>query len=100
MGRRGLGAAGILPEVLRNRLGHRGALDPVIDPYPFRSITGPGVARVSDPNRPDDDEDIARLAGQLVRVSVETVQIVEGLPLAFGGPEGSAESVSEFRGHG
>jgi hypothetical protein len=36
----------------------------------------------SDPNRPDDEESIVRLVGQVVRVSVsvETVKIVEGLP--------------------
>jgi predicted helicase len=34
----------------------------------------------SDPNRPDDEEYILRLLGQVVRVSVETVKIVESLP--------------------
>ena len=43
----------------------------------------------SDPNRPDDPEYIVRLVGQVVRVSVETVRIVAGLPATFtrgGGP--------------
>ena len=39
----------------------------------------------SDPNRPDDPEYIVRLVGQVVRASVETVEIVNGLPAEFGG---------------
>ncbi len=34
---------------------------------------------VSDPNRRDDPDYIVRLVGQVVQVSVETVQIVRGL---------------------
>jgi hypothetical protein len=34
----------------------------------------------SDPNRDDDPDYIVRLVGQVVRVSVETVRIVKGLP--------------------
>jgi predicted helicase len=34
----------------------------------------------SDPNREDDPQYIVRLIGQVVRVSVETVKIVKGLP--------------------
>jgi predicted helicase len=34
----------------------------------------------SDPNREDDPGYILRLVGQVVRVSVETVRIVEALP--------------------
>ena len=37
----------------------------------------------SDPNREEDEEYIVRLVGQVVRVSVETVKIVNGLPAAF-----------------
>jgi predicted helicase len=33
----------------------------------------------SDPNRPDDEEYIVRLVGQVIRVSVETVRIVSEL---------------------
>jgi predicted helicase len=35
-------------------------------------------------NRPDDPEYIVRLVGQVVRVSLETVRIVNGLPADFG----------------
>jgi len=38
---------------------------------------------VSDPNREDDPQYIVRLAGQVVRVSVETVKIVKGLPADY-----------------
>jgi predicted helicase len=38
------------------------------------------IRDMSDPNRPDDEEYIVRLVGQVVRVSVETVGIVKGLP--------------------
>ncbi len=38
----------------------------------------------SDPNRADDPEYIVRLAGQVVRVSLETVRIVAGLPERYG----------------
>ena len=37
----------------------------------------------SDPNRADDAKYIVRLVGQVVRVSLETVQVVAGLPPAF-----------------
>jgi predicted helicase len=38
------------------------------------------------PNRADDEAYIVRLVGQVVRVSVETVKIVEGLPKDYGSP--------------
>jgi len=44
----------------------------------------------SDPNRPDDPEYIVRLVGQVVRVSVETVKIVNSLPESYGGPPPTA----------
>ena len=39
-----------------------------------------GVGIVNDPNRADDEEYIVRLVGKVVAVSLETVEIVEGLP--------------------
>ena len=80
--------AGIPPEVSRYRLGNRSALEWVIDQYQVKQITGPGGDRTSDPNRPDDEEYIVRLVGQVVRVSIETAKNVEALPPAFGWPEG------------
>jgi predicted helicase len=64
--------AGIPAEALEYRLGSRSALEWVIDQYQ--------VKRESDPNREDDPGYIVRLVGQVVRVSVATVQIVRSLP--------------------
>jgi predicted helicase len=63
---------GIPPEALEYRLGSRSALEWVIDQYQVKGE--------SDPNREDDPDYIVRLVGQVVRVSVETVRIVKGLP--------------------
>ena len=41
-------------------------------------------------NRADDPEYIVRLVGQVVRVSVETVKIVNGLPKQFA-PDSATE---------
>jgi len=60
--------AEIPPETFEYRLGSRSALEWVIEQYQVKGE--------SDPNR----EDIVRLVGQVVRVSVETVGIVKGLP--------------------
>ena len=63
------------------RLGNRSALDWVIDQYQVSEDKRSGIR--SDPNRADDAEYIVRLVGQVVRVSVETVKIVNGLPAEF-----------------
>ncbi len=70
--------AKIPPEVFDYRLGNRSALDWVIDQYQISTDKRSGIT--SDPNNPDDEEYIVRLVGQLVRVSVETVKIVNSLP--------------------
>jgi predicted helicase len=70
--------AGIPPETFQYRLGNRSALDWVIDQYQVSEDKRSGIR--SDPNREDDPEYIVRLVGQVVRVSVETVRIVNGLP--------------------
>jgi predicted helicase len=64
--------AEIPPEAFEYRLGSRSALEWVIDQYQVKGE--------SDPNREDDPGYIVRLVGQVVRVSVETVGIVNGLP--------------------
>ena len=74
--------AGIPAEVFKYRLGNRSALEWVVDQYRVGEDKRSGIR--SDPNRPDDPEYIVRLVGQVVRVSVETVKIVEGLPDDFG----------------
>ncbi len=74
---------GIPPAVFHYRLGNRSALDWVIDQYQVSEDKRSGIR--SDPNRADDPEYIVRLVGQVVRVSVETVKIVEGLSGDYGG---------------
>jgi predicted helicase len=70
------------PECFEYRLGNRSALEWVIDQYQVKEDARSGIR--SDPNRADDPEYIVRLVGQVVRVSVETVRIVKGLPGEFG----------------
>ena len=60
------------------RLGNRSALEWVIDQYRVKTDKRSGI--VNDPNREDDEEYIVRLVGKVVAVSLETVEIVEGLP--------------------
>jgi predicted helicase len=73
--------SGIPREVYSYRLGNRCALEWVIDQYRVTEDERSDIR--SDPNREDDPEYIVRLVGQVVRVSVETVKIVAGLPEAF-----------------
>lgn len=73
--------AGIPPEVFGYRLGNRSALDWVIDQYQVSADKRSGIT--SDPNREDDEEYIVRLVGQVIKVSLETVKIVNALPTEF-----------------
>ncbi|MBI4876546.1 MAG: helicase, partial [Acidobacteria bacterium] len=73
--------AGIPPEVYEYRLGNRSAFEWVVDQYQVCEDPRSGIR--SDPNRPDDPEYIVRLAGQVVRVSLETVRLVRSLPENF-----------------
>jgi predicted helicase len=70
--------AGIPPAAFEYRLGNRSALDWVIDQYQVSTDKRSGIT--SDPNRDDDPEYIVRLVGQVIRVSMETVAIVNALP--------------------
>ncbi len=70
--------AGIPPRAFDYRLGNRSALEWVVDRYQVRSDKRSGI--VNDPNRLDDPLYIVRLVGQVIAVSLETVEIVEGLP--------------------
>jgi predicted helicase len=70
--------AGIPPETFEYRLGNRSALEWVIDQYQVTEDKKSGIR--SDPNRPKDPEYIVRLVGQVIRVSLETVRIVNSLP--------------------
>jgi hypothetical protein len=53
----------------------------------FGGLECPASAIRSAPNRANAPECIVRLVGQVVRVNVETVEIVNGLPAMFGGGE-------------
>jgi predicted helicase len=64
--------AGLPPEIFEYRLGSKSALEWIIDQYQVKGD--------SDPNREDDPGYIVRLVGQVGRVSVETVRIVNSLP--------------------
>ena len=75
--------AGVPPEAFAYRLGNRSALEWVIDQYQVTEDKRSGVR--SDPNRVDDPEYIVQLVGRVVRVSVETVRIVAGLPEQYAG---------------
>ena len=68
---------GIPAEAYAYRLGNRSALEWVIDQYQTSTDKRSGL--VSDPNRPDDEQYIARLVGRVVTVSVETVRLVRAL---------------------
>jgi predicted helicase len=65
------------PECFEYRLGNRSALEWVIDQYQVSKDQRSGIE--SDPNRPDDEEYIVKLVRKVVRVSVETVKLVNEL---------------------
>jgi predicted helicase len=74
--------------VAEYRLGNRSALEWVIDQYRVTEDPRSGIR--SDPNRRDDTASIVRLVGQVVRVSVETVEIIRNLPEGFSGESASS----------
>jgi len=74
--------AGIPPDVFAYRLGNRSALEWIIDQYRVKTDKRSGIR--FDPNRLDDEEYLVRLVGQVVRVSLETVNIVRELPEDMG----------------
>lgn len=69
---------GIPADTHEYRLGNRSALAWVIDQYRVERDKDGEI--VSDPNDPEDEEAIVRLIGQVVTVSVETMNLVRGLP--------------------
>jgi predicted helicase len=60
------------------QLGNRSALEWVIDQYCVKTDRRSGI--VNDPNREDDPQYIVKLIKKVLTVSLETVEIVEGLP--------------------
>ena len=83
---------GIPSKALAYRLGNRSALEWIIDQYRVKEDKRSGI--ISDPNREDDPQYIVKLIGKVITVSLETVEIVEGLP-KLGIPE--KESVLRTR---
>jgi predicted helicase len=71
------------------RLGNRSALEWVIDQYRVSTDARSGI--VNDPNRADDERYILRLIGQVVTVSLETMEIVRSLPSLGLGSEITAD---------
>ena len=69
---------GIPAKAFDYKLGNRSALEWVIDQYRVKTDKRSGI--VNDPNRLDDPQYIVRLIGKVIAVSLETVEIVEGLP--------------------
>ena len=71
--------AGIPPQVFDYRLGTRSALEWVVDQYRVKIDKRSGI--VNDPNRVDDPQYIVQLIGKVITVSLETVDIVDSLPV-------------------
>ena len=69
---------GVPTKVFEYRLGNRSALEWVINQYRVKTDKRSGI--VNDPNRPDDPRYIVRLIRKVITVSLETVDIVAGLP--------------------
>ncbi len=69
---------GIPPKALAYRLGNRSALEWIIDQYRVKEDKRSGI--INDPNREDDPQYIVKLMQKVITVSMETVEIVEGLP--------------------
>ena len=69
---------GIPEKAFAYRLGNRSALEWVLDQYRVKVDKRSRI--VNDPNRADDQQYIVQLIGKVIAVSVETVEIVEGLP--------------------
>ena len=71
--------SGIPEDVFNYSLGHRSALEWVIDQYQLKRDAAGNVT--SDPNRADDPEYILRLIGQVITVSLETNRLTAELEL-------------------
>ncbi len=69
---------GIPPRAFGYRLGNRSALEWIIDQYRVKTDGRSGI--VNDANRPDAPRYVVRLIQKVITVSLETVDIVEGLP--------------------
>ena len=71
--------AGIPAAVFDYRLGNRSAVEWVVDQYRVKVDKRSGI--VNDPNRESEARYIVDLIGRVITVSLETVEIVENLPV-------------------
>ena len=71
---------GIPANALKYQLGNRSALGWIIDQYRVKTDNRSGI--INDPNRDDDPQYIVKLIKKVVTVSLQTVDIVEGLSRA------------------
>ena len=69
---------GIPEKAFAYQLGNRSALEWIVDQYRVKVDKRSGI--VNDPNRADEQQYIVQLIGKVIAVSLETVEIVEGLP--------------------
>ena len=69
---------GIPANALKYKLGNRSALEWIINQYRIKTDKRSGIT--NNPNRADDPQYIIKLIKKVLTVSLETVQIVEGLP--------------------
>ncbi len=73
-----LALGGVPAEAFDYRLGNRSALEWVVDQYRVKRDKRSGI--VNDPNRGEDPRYVVDLLGRVIAVSLETVEIVAGLP--------------------
>jgi predicted helicase len=69
---------GIPPETFAYRLGNRSALEWVIDQYQVSTDKRSGIT--NDPNRDDEPDYIVKLIGKVIKVSLETQNLIGRLP--------------------
>ncbi len=72
---------GIPKAVFNYKLGNRSALEWVIEQYRVKVDKKSGL--VNDPNREEDEGYILELVKKIITVSLETIKVVEGLPIDF-----------------
>ncbi|MDM8560073.1 type ISP restriction/modification enzyme, partial [Candidatus Parabeggiatoa sp. HSG14] len=70
---------GIPKQAFEYKLGNRSALDWVIDQYRIKVDKRSGI--INDPNRQDDEEYILELVKKVITVSLETIKVIEALPV-------------------
>ena len=73
-----LSLTGVPSEAFDYRLGNRSAIEWIVDQYRVTRDERGDI--VDDPNRPDDEQYIVRLVGQVISVSLATNAIVGKLP--------------------